>query len=91
MFRTFVLYSAATVLALVAVPAAVVGWYEMSPQTFSSAVHATVDVFDEDKYATGVAMGPAPTEPAASATAAAEPEEETEPKTVLGQQLASVQ
>ena len=89
MFRTFVLYSAATVLALVAVPAAVVGWYEMSPQTFSSAVHATVDVLDEDQYATGVATGPASTEAAANATAAAE--EEAEPKTVLGQQLASVQ
>lgn len=90
MFRTFVLYSAATVLALVTVPAAVVGSYEMSPQTFSSAVHATVDVLDEDQYGTGVATGPASTEPAVKATAAAEPEEEAEPKTVLGQQLASV-
>jgi hypothetical protein len=88
-FRTFVLYSAATVLALVAVPAAVVGWYEMSPQTFSSAVHATVDVFDEDQYATMVATGPDAGE--TRATAAAEPEEEAEPKTVLGQQLASAE
>lgn len=81
--RNFFLYSTAIVIALAAVPSAVVGWSELSPHSFSTAVHAAVDLFD-DGHQTGAeapkAMAQAP-----------EAEADEKPATVLGQQLASVQ
>ena len=81
--RSLLLYTAAVVIALIAVPSAIVGWSELSPRTFGTAVHVAVDIFDDGESTNIDAAGPV-------ATASA-PAQEGEPKTVLGQQLASVQ
>ena len=60
--RNLLLYTAAAVVALAALPSAVLGWYAISPHSFGDALHAVVDVLDPigESQATAEADEPAP-------------------------------